>query len=121
MEALKILLIDDEPDAIEFQQRYLLRRNYQVLTATNTTEALEVIRKESPDLVFCDIRLETDTAGLDVLEKAKIIKPDIVVYLITGILDREIEAEGLRLGAKEILHKPLSNEDLEEKIKEAVS
>ena len=117
----KILIIDDEPDVIQFQKSFLTRKNYQVVTATNTKEALETLKNESPDLVFCDIRLETDTAGLAILEEAKRIKPDIVVYLITGLLDKEIEERGLALGAKEFLTKPMSNDALETKIKEAIS
>lgn len=116
----KILLIDDELDVVEFQKNFLTRRGYQVLTATNTKDAIELIKKDSPDIVFCDIQLETDTAGLDILEQVKKIKPDIVIYLITGFLDKEIEVKGLALGAKEVLTKPISNEDFEKKIKEVL-
>lgn len=67
----KILIIDDEPDTIEFQQKYLTRRKYEVSTATNTKEALEKIKIDSPDIVFCDVRLDSDRAGLDILLEAK--------------------------------------------------
>lgn len=116
----KILIIDDEVDVLEFQKSYLSRRKYTVFTAANTNEALDVIKNESPDIVFCDIRLETDTAGLDILEQAKKIKPDTIVYLITGLPEVELEKKGLALGAKELLHKPLTNEVLEGKIKEVI-
>lgn len=117
----KILIIDDEVDVLEFQKSYLSRRKYQVLTALNTKEAIEAIKNESPDIVFCDVRLETDTAGLDILEQAKKLKPDITVYLITGLPGIELEKKGLALGAKELLRKPITNEALEGKIKEAIS
>lgn len=116
----KILFVDDEPDLLEFYRSYLSRRKYQVLTSSNRSEAIESIKKESPDIVFCDIRLETDIAGLEILEEAKKIEPDIVVYLITGLMERDIEEKGLSLGAKEVLHKPISHQMLEEKIKEVV-
>ncbi len=116
----KILLIDDEPDLIQFQKLFLMRRNYRVITALNTNEAIEAIKKESPDIVFCDIRLDSDTAGLDILEQAKEIKPDIIVYFVTGLVDRNIEERSLALGAKGFLIKPISNEALEDKIKEAI-
>jgi CheY-like chemotaxis protein len=119
--SLKILLIDDEPDAIEFQKSFLTRRNYVVFTARNTDEAINIIKERAPDIIFCDIRLETDTAGLDILAQAKKIKPDIIVYLVTGLLDKDIRESGIALGAKEVLIKPASNEDLEKKIKEASS
>ena len=116
----KILIIDDEVDVLEFQKSYLSRRKYTVFTAANTIDALEVIKNESPDIVFCDIRLETDTAGLDILEQAKKLKPDMTVYLITGLPEVELEKKGLALGAKELLHKPITNEALEGKIKEVI-
>lgn len=117
----KILIIDDEPDVIEFQKSFLGRRGYPVFTATNTKEAIETIKKESPDIVFCDVRLETDSAGMDILEQAKKISPNIIVYLITGYLENDIQEKGLALGAKEVLTKPISNQDLENKIKEVSS
>ena len=115
------MLIDDEPDVVRFQRSFLMRRNYEVFIALNTNEAIEAIQKESPDIVFCDIRLETDTAGLNILEQAKKIKPEIVVYVVTGLLDKDIEEKAIGLGAKEFLTKPMTNEVLESKIKEAIS
>ena len=116
---LKILIVDDEVDVLEFQRCYLQRRKYQVFTAFNTPKALEVFNKESPSIVFLDLRLETDTRGLEILEGIKKTKPDTVVFLLTGIIDKEIEDKALALGAKEVLHKPITNEVLENKIKEA--
>lgn len=117
----KILLIDDEPDVVEFQKRFLERRKYEVLTATNTKDAIEAIKNNSPDIVFCDIKLETETSGFDILEQAKKLKPEMIVYFITGYLDKETEQKGLSLGAKAVLGKPLLNEELEKRIKELTS
>lgn len=118
MRAFKILLIDDEPDIVEFQKSYLTRRKYEVVTATNTKQAIEAIKNTSPDIAFCDIKLETSTSGFDILEQAKKLKPEMIVYLITGYLDKDTEQKGLSLGAKEVLTKPITNEVFEQKIKE---
>lgn len=115
----KILVIDDEQDIVDFQKSYLTRRGYAVFTATNTKDAIETIKKESVDIVFCDLRLKTDTTGLDILEQAKKIKPEIIFYLITGFIDKETEQRGLALGVKEILSKPISCADFLKKIQEA--
>jgi DNA-binding NtrC family response regulator len=117
----KILIVDDEPDVIEFQRRYLERRKYNVFTAANTPQAIEAVTKESPDIVFLDLRIETDTQGLVILEEIKKIRPDTTVFLVTGIIDREIESQALALGANEVLHKPLPNEELEKKNQRSVS
>jgi len=112
----KILIVDDEPDIIDFQKAFLSRRKYEVLNAINVAEAMEKITRESPDIVFCDVRLDTDTAGLDILEQAKKSNPGIIVYLVTGLLEKDIEIRGLAAGAREILTKPVSNEVLEKKV-----
>lgn len=119
--AKKILFVDDEVDVVESQKSYLSKRGYLVFTATNTKDALETIKNESFDLVFCDIKLETETSGFDILEEAKKLKPGLDIFLITGYLDKDIEDKGLALGAKEIIHKPFSLQDLENKIKETLS
>jgi DNA-binding NtrC family response regulator len=117
----KILLVDDEEDVVEFQKRYLQRRQYEVLTATTTREALELIKNSSLDIVFCDLKLESETSGFDILEQAKRLKPEIIFYLITGYVDKDTEQQGLSLGAKAVLGKPLPNEDLEKIIKESIT
>ena len=117
----KILVIDDEPDVLEFQKAFLSRRKHEVQTAATFKGAIEAIKDFSPDVIFCDVRLESDTAGLDILAQAKLLKPDVSFYLITGLVDKETEEKGRALGAREVLPKPISNEKLEEKIKQAVS
>ncbi len=80
---------------------------------------MSLIETERPDIVFCDVRVDTDTSGLDILQRAKQIKPDIVVYLITGLLDADLEKRGIELGAREVLSKPIAISDILKKIEEA--
>jgi len=115
----RILIVDDEPDIVEFQKSFLTRRKHEVFAATDTESALAVIRKETLDIVFCDLRVDTDTSGLDILEEVKKAKAAPAFYLITGIIDRKMQEEALRKGAKEVIYKPVPNQTLEAKIKEA--
>jgi len=115
----RILIVDDEPDIVEFQKSFLTRRKHEVFAATDTESALAVIRKETLDIVFCDLRVDTDTSGLDILEEVKKAKAAPAFYLITGIIDRKMQEEALRKGAKEVIYKPVPNQILEAKIKEA--
>ena len=116
----KILIIDDEPDVLEFQSAYLLKRNYEVTTAKDSLEALAALSQTLFDVVFCDIRLEQDTSGLSILKRAKELYPQLIIYLVTGLVDTQIIAQGLQLGAREVLGKPLPNQAMEQKIKEAL-
>ena len=116
----RILVVDDEPDVLEFQKAFLSRRKHEVQTAATFKEAIEAVKNFLPDIIFCDVRLDSDTTGLDILQQAKSLKPDVIFYLITGLVDKEVEEKGQALGAREVLSKPISNEKLEEKIKQAV-
>lgn len=117
----KVLLIDDDQDILEFQKKYLLRRKYEVFTAMDIPASVEAVKKESPDIVFCDLRLkESDTAGLDILEQIKKIKPELTVYMVTGLLEKEMADKAAALGATGFLIKPLRGEALEDKIKEMI-
>ncbi|MDD2689121.1 MAG: response regulator [Candidatus Omnitrophica bacterium] len=116
----KILIVDDEPDVVEFEKILLIKRNHEVFSATNISDAIKIIRSELPDIVLSDVKLDTDIAGLTIAEAAKKIKPEIVIYLITGLLDGEIEKRALKLGVMEILSKPIPNKVLEEKIEIAI-
>ena len=115
----KILIIDDEADVVEFQKSYLARRKHEVSIARNTAEALEAIKNNPFDIIFCDLRIDTDTSGLDILEEAKKHSSCAVFYIVTGVIDRQIENRAMESGAKEVLHKPVPNQVLDEKIKES--
>ena len=117
---MKILLIDDEPDVLEFQKAYLKRHNYDVFTASSKKEAVEELKKNFPDIVFCDIRIDSDSTGLELLKYAKEISKKIEFYLVTGFLEEEVREKGISLGAKEVLIKPLTNEAIEKRIIEFV-
>jgi len=117
---MKILLVDDEPDILEFQKSYLLRRQHEVLTAFNTNDAIRAIKDNNPDIVFCDICIDTEKAGFEILKKAIEINSKIVFYLVTGLLEQGLEELGLGLGARGVLSKPISNEAIEKRILEHV-
>ena len=53
----KILLVDDEPDILEFMSYTLQKEGYEVLTALNWIEAIEVAKRESPQLIILDIMM----------------------------------------------------------------
>ena len=54
---IKILLVDDEPDILEFMEYNLKKEGYQVLQAKNGKEAVEIAKKEFPHLVILDIMM----------------------------------------------------------------
>jgi len=117
----KILIIDDDPDALETMSAILETRDYQVFTALSGSEGIDKAVKEKPDLIIMDVMMP----GLDGFATCKMIKEneetkDIPVILITG---KELvhDMEKVRAaGAKEFMIKPIDWDKLFLKIKNLI-
>jgi len=70
MEKKRILIVDDEPDLVEFVKIRLEANNYEPLIALDGAQALEAVNKEKPDLIILDILLP-ELNGFEVCEKVK--------------------------------------------------
>jgi signal transduction histidine kinase/ligand-binding sensor domain-containing protein/DNA-binding response OmpR family regulator len=104
----KILLIDDEPDVLDFLKEIFMD-NYNVITADNPKKALELARVEMPDLIISDVMMPE----MNGFELCEIIKTDfllghIPVLLLTALNATEHEIEGLKNGADAYISKPFS-------------
>lgn len=103
----KILIVDDSTINNILLQNYLEARGYDVLTALNGNEALQLIERESVDIMLLDMMMP-GLNGLDVLsilEKKNIYIPTII---ISAFVDSKYKAEALKLGALEYMDKPLN-------------
>jgi len=111
----KILIVDDDPAVSNFLERFLTKKSYQVSTAKNGAEAIEITKKESPQLILLDIRLP-EINGIEVLKEIKKINPAIGVIIITAVQEEEIAQEAMKLGADDYICKPFDLEYLENSI-----
>ncbi|HOW88870.1 MAG TPA: response regulator transcription factor [Elusimicrobiales bacterium] len=114
----KILLVDDDREALDLMRRYLEGRGFRVVFTDNGSEALLLARESRPDLVVADAVLP----GLDGLELCKALKcgsdtAAVPVIIISGrrIGDEDIVA-GYEKGADDYLVKPFSFQVLAAKI-----
>jgi DNA-binding NtrC family response regulator len=99
----RILVVDNVP---EFRSQYesLARRDdREVVGASTAREAVELIRKETFDLVVTDLQMEKDTSGLDVLDAARLQKPPAQVIVVTCYGTPEISADAMKRGAFDYL------------------
>ena len=103
-----LLVIDDNEELRESVVNYLEDREYRVRSAGNGREGLEIVEKESPDLVLTDLRMP-GTDGLEVLERARKIAPEMPVIVISGTGNMADSIQALKLGAWDYILKPVED------------
>ena len=103
----KILIIEDEPAIRRVLTKILTEESdtYIVDEAEDGIKGLEKIKNEEYDLVLCDIKMPK-MDGVEVLEAAKKIKPEIQMVMISGHGDLETAVNTMRLGAFDYISKP---------------
>lgn len=108
----KILLVDDEPDIVEFLKYNLEKANYQVLVGSNGKEALKQLEKK-PDLIILDIMMP-EMDGFEVYEKIRSNTHynQIPVIFLTAKSGESDEIKGLEIGASDYIQKPISPKKL---------
>ncbi len=115
-----IAVLDDVYDAGIMVQRILTRKDHTVYPFTEEEDFLSFIKKEEIDLAILDIKLKK-LSGVEVLEEARKIAPEIKVIMLTGFPTIETAQRCLQLGADEYLVKPIDKHELEEKVAKVLS
>lgn len=113
----KILIADDEPDILEIIEFNLQAQGYDVTTAKNGDEAFEKAKQVKPDLIILDIMMPGKN-GIEVCKMLRMIpafKQTLIVFL-TALSDETTEIKGLETGADDYLTKPISPKVLVSKI-----
>ncbi len=103
---MRILIVDDEEDFCNVMKDILEMRDYEVITANDGSQALDLVRKDGFDLVIMDIRMPV-MDGVETLRKMKEITPGTPVLMVTAHAVEDMIREALREGAFAALHKPL--------------
>ncbi len=108
---IKFLIVDDEQDVVDNVSELFTLRNYSVITATSGTKALELIKKENPNIIILDIRMP-DISGMEVLKEVRKNYPKMRVIMLTGVEDEATKNMAMGLGASGYLTKPYSYSEL---------
>ncbi len=109
----RLLLIDDDPNLILLVQDYLVFKGYEVMTAENGREALEVLDKEIPDMIICDVMMP-EMDGYALVEH---IRQDartswIPVLFLSAKGQSQDRVKGLSTGADVYMVKPFEPDEL---------
>ena len=103
----KILWVDDEIDLVQPYIIYLNGKGYEVATATNGRDALDIVEGTIPDIVFLDENMPGLT-GLETLQEIKRLRPEVPVVMITKSEEEHIMEEAIGEKIADYLIKPVN-------------
>jgi len=114
----KILLIDDEPDILEFLSYNLKKENYQVFTAENGIDGIKVAKEERPDLIILDVMMP----GMDGMETCAEIRKiprlkNTLIAFLTARNEDYSQIAGFDVGADDYISKPIKPKVLLSRVK----
>lgn len=114
---LKILLVDDEPDILEFMSYNLVREGYTVFTASNGQEAIAIAKRELPHLVILDVMMP-DMDGMETCREIRSIKElkDVMIAFLTARSEDYSQIAGFEVGADDYITKPIKPKVLTSRI-----
>ena len=115
----RILVLDDELDAVILIRKVLRKKGHEVFGFTDEEEALAFARSQPVDLAILDIKLKK-LSGIAVLEELRKIDGNISAMMLTGYPTMETAREALKLGAGQYCVKPIEIDELEAKVAEVL-
>ncbi len=106
---MRILIADDEPDILEIISYNLGKEGYQIHTAKDGNEAIELAKQINPDLIILDVMMPRKT-GMEVcqiLRTQPMFEKTLIIFL-TALSDEASQIKGLEFGADDYVNKPIS-------------
>jgi len=105
----RILVVDDEAEIRRSVRMILEYEGHDVQEASSGPEALALVQREAPDLVFLDIKMP-GMDGLEALQKMREVNDGVPIVIISGHATVSTAVEATKLGAFDFIEKPLSSE-----------
>lgn len=114
----RILLVDDEPDILEFLSYNLKKEGYAVFNANNGKEAIGIAKKEKPHLIILDVMMP-DMDGIETCRELRDIPTlkDVVIAFLTARNEDYSQIAGFDVGADDYINKPIKPRVLVSRIK----
>lgn len=111
MEAMKVLVVDDEPNIRDLLSASLRFAGHQVATAANGNEAINKIIDTPPDLVLLDVMLP-DISGFGVTKKIRSLGIEVPILFLTARDETQDKITGLTIGGDDYVTKPFSLDEI---------
>ncbi|MCG3166537.1 MAG: Alkaline phosphatase synthesis transcriptional regulatory protein PhoP [Bacteroidia bacterium] len=118
MEKQKILIVDDEPDILEFMQYNLEKEGFEVFMASSGKQAIKIAKDEQPDLIILDVMMP----GMDGIETCRELRSDArfrdtIIAFLTARNEDYSQIAGFESGADDYIAKPIKPRVLVSRIK----
>ncbi len=114
-----VLVVDDEKNYLVVLEDLLTDEGYEVLTASSATEAVTIVESNPVDAILSDIKMP-GMSGIELLEKATSIDPDLPVILMTAFAEVDQAVDAMKKGALDHIQKPFDNSQVKRAIARAV-
>ena len=110
-----VLIVEDDPHALELVRLYLDQDGHQVLVARDGIEGLRLAREAAPDLIVLDLMLP----GIDGSEVCRQVRQEsnVPIIMVTARVEEEDRLAGLELGADDYITKPFSPRELAARVR----
>jgi two-component system alkaline phosphatase synthesis response regulator PhoP len=117
-ENIKILLVDDEQDILDFLSYNLSKEGYEVLTASNGNDAISIAKKELPKLIILDVMMP-ELDGMETCRQMREIPElkDIIIAFLTARNEDYSQIAGFDVGGDDYITKPIKPRVLSSRIK----
>ena len=114
----KILVVDDDKNLLEVIKYNLANDGYSVVLAETGTQAIEMARREKPDLIILDVMLP----GIDGFEVCRILRKEmsVPILILSAKTDEIDKVVGLELGADDYISKPFSVRELMARVRATI-
>ncbi|RJO74259.1 MAG: response regulator [Myxococcales bacterium] len=116
----RILIVDDEEINLKILRIYLEDKGYEVISALNGEEAINLLKSEDITACICDIRMPK-ISGIDVLNFVQQHRPIVPVIMLTGFIDINTAVSVMRQGASNYLTKPIDAGELIISVEKAIA
>ena len=111
----RILVVDDEQKILNVIEAYLIKEGFEVLTASDGEEALNIFKNEQIHLIILDLMLPK-ISGEEVCNKIRATS-SVPIIMLTAKTEEDSKIEGLAIGADDYITKPFSNRELVSRVK----
>lgn len=111
----RILIVDDEQDALDLMREVFEKKGYTPITALNGLEALNIVKQQEPDVILTDIRMP-EMDGMELLRVLTKDYPHIPVIMVTAHGTIETAVDAMKMGAKDYILKPIRINEILSKV-----